>query len=274
MGMPNDFVLVRHGWSEANVVQGYLKQSDDAMPPENFLGRHDTHMRLTPEGVGQAAITGEWLRSEFPDGFDRYEVSPLVRTVETAGSLALQGAWIKDDRWRERDWGEYSALNETQKKERYELSHRLKQQHEWFWCPPGGESLATGVRLRFEDILDTLHREMAGKRVIAVTHGEMMRVVRYVLERMDPDEWAADITREDRKMNNCQVLHYTRRDPQSGEVTSHVQWFRSVCPWDETKSWNGGNWITIPPRRRYSDDELLESVASHARLFGGNELTY
>lgn len=274
MGMPNDLVLVRHGQSEANIVQGLLKIEEDAMPPESFLGRHDTHMRLTPDGVEQARAAGRWLLENFPKGFDRYYVSPLMRTVETAGSLAINGSWVKDDRWRERDWGEYSALNEVQKIERYELSHRLKQQHEWFWCPPGGESLATGVRLRFEDILDTLHRETAGQRVIAVTHGETMRVVRYVLERMDPDEWLEDIERDDRKMNNCQVLHYTRTNPQGGEVMPHMQWFRSICPWDSSKSWNGGDWITIPPRRRYSDDELLESAASHARLFDGNELTY
>lgn len=267
MAMPHDLVMVRHGQSEANIVQGMFKADPDAVAPDGFLDRHDTHMRLSELGREQARAAGQWLLQNFPEGFDRYYVSPLMRTRETAGRLAVHGAWQLDDRWRERDWGEYAALNETEQKQKYELSHRLRHQHKWYWCPPGGESLATGVRLRFEDILDTAHRELADKRMLAVTHGETIGVARYVLERMDPDEWLADDKNPRRKIENCHILHYTRISPDTGEIAPQLRWMRSICPWDETKSWEGGEWMAIPPRATYSDEALLESVNIHANLF-------
>ena len=54
-------------------------------------------------GVEQARKTGEWLREQ-PE-FDRFYVSPHIRTRETAASFELGGEWRVDDRFRERDWG-------------------------------------------------------------------------------------------------------------------------------------------------------------------------
>lgn len=266
MAMPNHFVMVRHGYSEANVVQAQFKVDPEAVTPAGFVDRHDSQMRLAPLGREQAEAAGEWLQEEFPDGFDRYYTSTLIRTMETAGRLAIGGDWIPDDRWRERDWGEYGSLNESEQISRYELSHRLKGQQKWFWCPPGGESLATGVRLRFEDILETMHREAAGQSVVAVTHGETIEVARFVLERMTPEDWLRDNRDHSRKVENCQIFHYTRESPETGEVAGQLRWFRSICPWDSSKSWNGGEWMTIPPRRKYSDAELLELVETFPPL--------
>jgi NAD+ kinase len=269
MAMPNHLVLVRHGNSEANIVQAQFKADPEAVTPEGFRERHDSRMRLSALGRDQAEAAGEWIRHEFPGGFDRYYTSTLVRTMETAGRLAIGGEWIPDDRWRERDWGEFGSINESEQVSRYELSHRLKGQQKWFWCPPGGESLATGVRLRFEDILDTLHREAAvGRdRVVAVTHGEMIEVARFVLERMTPEEWLKQNTDKSKKVENCQIFHYTRVSPVTGEVEPQIRWFRSICPWDENKSWNHGEWLHIPPRRKYSDEELLQLVEEFPPLF-------
>lgn len=265
MAMPEDLVLVRHGQSEANIIQKRRKQTPDASAPEGFFDRHDSQMRLSALGVRQAETTGDWLRAEFPDGFDRYYVSSLARTIETAGKLAINGQWNIDDRWRERDWGEYGILSESEQQARYELSCKLKMQSKWYWCPPGGESLATGVRLRFEDILETMHRELAGKKVIAVTHGETMEVARFVLERLLPEEWQQQEHDEAFKLANCQILHYTRTNPGTGELSSRLEWRRSVCAWDENLSWSNGEWVRID-RRRYDDNELLRLVESRPRL--------
>jgi broad specificity phosphatase PhoE len=267
MAMPNHLVMVRHGNSEANVIQARFKADPEAEAPEGFFDRHDSRMRLSSLGREQAAAAGEWLQEEFPEGFDRYYVSTLARTKETAGRMALKGAeWVEDDRWRERDWGEFGTLNESQQIDLYELSHRLKGQHRWYWCPPGGESLATGVRLRFEDILDTLHREAENQQVVAVTHGETIDVARFVLERMNPEEWLEDNHNPARKVGNCQIFDYTKVSPYTGEVAGQIRWYRSVCPWDPSRSWNGGDWIDIPPRKRFTNEELLASVAKFPLL--------
>ena len=81
-------------------MQTGWKDNPGFVPPETFLNRHDTRMRLTPLGVELAKATGEWLRQEFADGFERYYTMPLTRTIETAGRLTLQGDWRIDNRWR------------------------------------------------------------------------------------------------------------------------------------------------------------------------------
>jgi broad specificity phosphatase PhoE len=263
--MPRDLVLVRHGQSEANVIQKQRKEEPHALAPEGFYDRHDSRMRLSTLGVQQAEATGAWLRREFPEGFDRYYVSSLARTVETAGKLAIEGHWNIDDRWRERDWGEYGILDEPQQGERYELAKRLKTQSKWYWCPPGGESLATGVRLRFEDILETMHRELAEKRVIAVTHGETMEVARFVLERLLPEEWQQQELGEAFKLANCQILHFSRSNPTTGELGKRLEWRRSICAWDPERSWNDGGWVQLE-HRRYSDEGLLGLIEAYPRL--------
>lgn len=265
MAMPQELVLVRHGQSEANVVQKQFKSDPTSVLPEGFEDRHDSRMRLSSLGCEQAAITGQWLQQEFPDGFDRYYVSPLTRTLETAGKLALNGAWTIDDRWRERDWGEYGVT--TEQHPQYELSKKIREQTKWYWGPPGGESLASGVSLRFKDILGTLHREMAGKRVVAVTHGETIEVARVVLERLLPEEWLEQQRDEAYKVSNCQVMHYSRKDPATGVIGKHLEWRRSVCVWDEASSWQQGEWIKIE-RPTYTDQNLLALAEQHQHLLG------
>ena len=265
MAMPEDLVLVRHGQSEANVVQKLFKRDPTAVPPAGFFDRHDSEMRLSPTGRAQARAAGDWLRRHDLSTFDRYYVSPHVRTAETAATLALGGDWTIDLRWRERDWGEFGVLNEADRVERFALSKKLKDQNKWYWCPPGGESLATGVYGRFRDILNTLHREASGQRVLAVTHGEMIDVARFVLERLTPQQWLAQDADPAYNVGNCQVLQYTRRDPASGLLDGRMRWTRSVCPWDGSLSWHGGRWVEIP-RRQYGDGDLMDIVNGYPRL--------
>lgn len=258
--MPIDLVLIRHGQSEANIVQRRFKDDPQAQAPDGFFDRHDSEMRLSPTGREQARAAGDWLRAHGLPSFDRYYVSPHVRTAETAAALALDGDWRLDVRWRERDWGEFGMLNAEQRTQQFALSQKLKEQNKWYWCPPGGESLATGVYGRFRDILDTLHREAAGQRVLAVTHAEMIDVARFVLERLTPQQWLAQDSDPAYRVSNCQIMHYTRRDPATGTLGQRLRWMRSVCPWEQSHSWRDGAWIEIP-RRRYGDADLMELVS-------------
>jgi broad specificity phosphatase PhoE len=270
MAMPEHLVLVRHGQSEANIVQKRFKRDPNATAPDGFFDRHDSEMRLSATGRVQARAAGDWLRRHGLDSFDQFYVSPHVRTAETAALLALDGEWSIDVRWRERDWGEFGVLNQVERAARFALSQRLKEQNKWYWCPPGGESLATGVYGRFRDILSTLHREAAGQRVLAVTHAEMIDVARFVLERLTPQQWLAQDHDPAYDVANCQILHYTRCEPVSGRLDARIRWMRSICPWDEAGSWRGGEWIEIH-RRRLRDDELMELVSRHPSLLGDED---
>jgi broad specificity phosphatase PhoE len=265
MTMPRDLLLVRHGQSEPNIIQKLRKEEPDTIAPEGFFDRHDSRMRLSSEGVRQAQATGLWIRQNFPEDFNKYSVSSLARTIETAGEMAIGGCWDIDDRWRERDWGEYGISSDDEQKQKYEISRKLKNQSKWYWCPPGGESLATGVRLRFEDILESMHRELPDTRQIVVTHGETMEVARFVLERLLPEEWQRQEQDEAFKLANCQILHFSRADPVTGELSRRIEWRRSICAWDESRSWNNGEWVHIE-HRKYNDQELLGLVEAYPRL--------
>ena len=64
-------------------------------------------------------------------------------------------------------------------------------------------------------------------------------------------------------IHNCQVLHYTRRDPATQVLSPHIEWMRSVCPTDLSLSSN--NWQNIV-RRQFTNEELLAEADEIPRL--------
>lgn len=269
MSMPYDVVFVRHGQSELNMVNNAARAGDDSLRTPEFRNRHDSDMRLTQTGVDQAIRTGQWIMGNIGK-FDRYYVSPYRRTKETAANLGLnpKTGWMVNNMVRERSWGEYSNLTDEEREAHFPLTKQNRDLNPWYWAPPGGESLDS-VSLRLDRVLDTLHREMAEKRVIIVTHGEYMWVARFVLERMQIAGWLEADKDSKQKIQNTMVLHYTRRSPENPEIIAdNMMWARAICPWDEKRSINNGNWWEIE-RSLYSDDQLLEQVNKLPRLLPG-----
>jgi broad specificity phosphatase PhoE len=269
--LPKNLIIVRHGQSEANVFQSGVDSEGRALKvPAEFTSRHDSNMRLSPKGSQQARTAGDWLRAHDLANFERFYVSPHTRTRETAGHLHLGGQWRVDDRWRERDWGELAALSKKQQKERFPESMLLKEQNEWYWKPAGGESLATGVRARFTAIMDMLYRKNddgnIADNVVAVAHGELIRVAAFVIEQMTPDQWLRMDADPAYKVQNCMVVHYSRTNPHTGEESKNFTWRRAICPWDDTLSWDNGEWTELK-HKLYSDEELLNTAREYARFF-------
>lgn len=272
MTLPMHFTLVRHGLSEANRIQKFLKSEDpsnlrDLVDVAAVLNRHDSTARLSVEGTEQAQATGEWLRKNF-HSFNRFYVSPHARTRETAAHLKLNGQWSVDDRFRERDWGEVANPNEDLTSAMSPLSKRLKKMNEWYWKPQGGESLATGVRARVAMVMDTLYRlDHNEDNVVAVTHGEFIRVAQFVIERMSPDFFNEMDADPAFKVANTMVLQYTRQNPDNAEdIRKSFNWRRAVCPWDESKSWANGEWTELHIQK-HSDEDLLAYAEKHPRFF-------
>ena len=264
MTLPKDLIMVRHGQSEANIVQKDIRY--ETVRPEGFATRHDSYMRLSPLGVTQAISTGNWLRENGLDNHGAYYVSPHTRAMETAGNLALGGDWVIDDLWRERDWGEYgAAYSQKEQAEKYPHSFAMKSQNPWYWKPVGGESLATGVRARFNMAFSAMNRLENVESVIGVAHGEFLAVARFVLERMTPYDWIAMDSDPRFTIKNGMVLHYSRQDPNTGELSHRFRFRRMICPWDDSFSLNGGEWETLKTPK-FNDKELLEFADRHPRL--------
>lgn len=265
MTMPLDLVLVRHGESEGNVAYGLSKQGDARHYTGEFQARHSSQWRLTDRGQEQARAAGAWVRRHVAAAFDRYYVAEYLRAMETAAHLDFPGAaWHTEFYLRERDWGVFDLMSFQERRERYGEDLKRRELDTFFWTPPGGESMAT-LCLRIDRVLNTLHRECTDKRVIIVCHGEVMWGFRVRLERIAQEEYRVlDSSKDPRqKIHNCQVLHYTRRDPATGALASYLNWMRSVCPWDTQRSSN--DWQAIS-QRTYTNADLRAVVEKAPRL--------
>jgi broad specificity phosphatase PhoE len=283
MSMPTDLVLVRHGESEGNVTVTNGKAGDLSGYTEEFTSTPGHLWRLTDLGRDQAAAIGGWLAAEFAARpragkrkgsdlvtFDRHFVSPYVRTRETAGTLDLPGAtWRINRALRERDWGDIGSLTRQEFRSRpeYLLNARIKRNDPLYWVAPNGESVAQVAEDRVRNLLGTLHRECDGQRVLAVTHGDWMWAARLVLERWSDEEFAARDIDPEQQIANCQVLHYTRTDPVTGEAAEKLSWLRTAAPVRA-----GGGWtVAVSPwqeigRPPLTNAELLAGVATVPRF--------
>lgn len=270
MPLPTFLTFVRHGQSEANVAQDLVKRGLDKELPVEFARRHDSLMRLTPLGVKQAEATGKWLRENW-DHPDRFYASPHVRARETAATLALGGEWRVDDRFRERDWGELFSHQPMP-----EVMRDMKQLDQWYWKPTGGESLATGVRLRVESVMNSLYRRGGrgvNHNVLAVAHYEFISVAQFVIERLTPEQWRDRDDDPAYKIRNTMVLQYTTKNPYDAEddtIHTHYTWRRAICPWDRTLDWDGGEWVNVESVK-HSDADLMAEVNRHPHLFSNGE---
>lgn len=265
MTMPIDLVLVRHGESEGNVAFARSKQGDHSAFTPEFLGRHGSKWRLTDHGQHQARAAGDWIRGHVASAFDRYFVSEYYRAMETAAHLGFAGAlWYREFYLRERDWGVFDAMSYQERRERYAADLKRREADTFYWTPPNGESMAD-LCLRIDRVLGTLHRECSDKRVLVVSHGEVLWAFRVRLERIAQERYRElDASRDPlMKIHNCQVLHYTRRDPVTGELTPHLNWMRSVCPWDPRLSTNEWGPVCRP---RCTTEDLRALVEKEPRL--------
>lgn len=270
MAMPNELVFIRHGESEANIVQ---KTEDHDVHPntvsELFL-RPDWKHRLTPAGVEQAQNARLWLERNLGGtaSFNALYVSPFLRTRETAAYIGGfdQEGWTIDDRLVERSWGVYGKLPRAEQRAQYPRTAEEKRLNPWYTRLDGGESMPD-VYARFRSFQETLHRERSGERVLAVTHGDFINAARYGVERMTPEEWEALDENKEYTIRNCTILEYTRVNPHDPEeVREKLHWRRYTYPNAPELSPDGGEWVELAARRRYLGSELIRHAERSPRL--------
>ena len=276
--MPIDLVLVRHGQSEGNLANQFSYADDKRGFTEAFKARPSSSWRLTDLGIEQSEAAGVWIRAnvfhkhdlDMPlTEFDRSYVSFYVRAMETAAHLGLGGRWLMELYLRELDWGQLDVMSQAERWANFEREMKRRERDGLYWAPPGGESMAHGS-LRVDRILHTLHRECSDKQVGIVCHGQIMRLFQLRIERVPFPEFIKLAATENDvdKIHNGQILHYTRRDPQTSSLGSYMEFVRSVCPWDFSKSTN--EWRRIK-RQNYSADDLLKIVEGYPRIWGKPE---
>jgi 2,3-bisphosphoglycerate-dependent phosphoglycerate mutase len=171
-------VLTRHGQSEWN-----LKNL--------FTGWKDVD--LTEVGIAEAKAAGRKLKAQgitFDVGFTS-DLKRAQRTMtlmlEEMGQAGIPV--IKNVALNERDYGDLSGLNKDDARERWgaEKVHIWRRSYDV--PPPGGESLRdTAARVLPYYIQEILPRVLRGQRVLVTAHGNSLRALLMVLDRLSPKE--------------------------------------------------------------------------------------
>lgn len=261
---PLELVFVRHGESVGNIATQAAKLGDSSLFTDEFKSFHSSTWDLTPRGEEQAIAAGEWVRANIHGGvFDGYYVSTYKRARRTAGLLHLPEGeatpiWKPRDYLREHDWGILDVMTDEERRAMYPEIMRQRDIDPFYFPSLSGESMSNLV-LRFRNnVLNSLYREHPDQTAIVVTHGNTMWAGRYNLEGMTPEQYLAlDKSRDPyERINNCQILQYSRVNPETGDIEGNLNWMRSVCPWDPKRSRN--EWVRIV-RSRYTNDQLINS---------------
>lgn len=268
MVMPRNLFLVRHGQSEANIMQKASKAGDPSLYTEETMTVPDRSWRLTELGVQQAKVAGAWIAGQNIE-FDRAVVSTYTRARETAAMLGLNVRWEESRVIRERSWGEIGSMSKQDFARKYSQNAAYRDNDPLYWAPPAGESIANVAENRVRNILSTLHRENPRENVLMVTHGEFMWATRLVLERWSDEEFLDRDADRAQMIHNCTVLQYTAADPDDPEkVRDKLNWVRRSWPARVEGEWTMfvGDWEEFD-RKYFSGDDLLEKVETNRHFF-------
>jgi 2,3-bisphosphoglycerate-dependent phosphoglycerate mutase len=173
-------VLVRHGQSEWN-------------RKNLFTGWKD--IDLTEVGIAEARAAARRLKA-MGLGFDIGFTSALLRAQKTMTlmleEMGLAIPVIADAALNERDYGELSGLNKDDARTRWSAEQVHVWRRSYEVAPPGGESLRdTAARVLPYYIDEILPRVLRGKRVLVTAHGNSLRALVMVLDRLGPKEIVA-----------------------------------------------------------------------------------
>ena len=170
-------VLVRHGQSEWN-----LKNL--------FTGWRDPD--LTEQGVAEAKEAGRKLKAQGIT-FDVAFTSVLKRAQLTLDLMLTEMNQtgipiVRDQALNERDYGDLSGLNKDDARKKWgeEQVHIWRRSYDI--APPGGESLRdTLARTLPYYVQEILPAVLQGKRTVVAAHGNSLRALVMVLEKLSPE---------------------------------------------------------------------------------------
>ena len=170
-------VLVRHGQSDWN-----LKNL--------FTGWKDPD--LTEKGIAEAKAAGQRLKA-LGLGFDIAYTSALTRAQHTCRLLLAELGQtglptLQDQALNERDYGDLSGLNKDDARAKWGEAQVHLWRRSYDVPPPGGESLKdTVARVLPYYCQNILPAVLRGERTIVAAHGNSLRALVMVLDRLTPD---------------------------------------------------------------------------------------
>lgn len=173
------FALLRHGQTDWNIdlrLQGI------------------TDIPLNETGIEQAEEAAKVLAET---QWDAVISSPLTRARDTAlivGKAVGHEEIGIEDQLLERSFGEAEGLMHSEWKEKYPDPNLV----------PGGESL-DDLRVRSNDLLDFIAEKYAGQKVLAVSHGALIRKLVRIVS-------GGELPREGERFGNASMCVFEYKD--------------------------------------------------------------
>lgn len=166
-------LLARHGQTDLN--------TDD-----RWQGRLDEP--LNAAGHAQALA----LVASLPEGIHAIVASPMLRARQTAEPVAQALGLVPrlEADFRERDFGVFEGLTEAEAAQRYPELAARNAAYRWDEEPPGAEA-TRAVVARVERGLQQLRAQHEGQTVLLVSHGFVVRCLRYLIDGLSEAEFFA-----------------------------------------------------------------------------------
>jgi uncharacterized phosphatase len=179
--------LLRHGQTDWNI---------------NFLLQGVTDIPMNQTGIEQVKLAAKAIRAE---DWDVVLTSPLSRARQTAEIIASQHGYteiIEQELLIERSFGEAEGLSHEQWRAKYSNLDVI----------PGGES-RTQLAERSRLVLETISQELAGKRVLAISHGALIRALIAIASNNE-------LPRDGERLGNAS-LNVVRHSDNSWQVVNY-----------------------------------------------------
>ena len=171
-------VLVRHGQSEWNLKNLFTGWKDPDLTEQGIAEANDAGHKLKAQGLKfDIAFTSVLLRAQHTLGLILAEIGQTG--LPTKKDLALN----------ERDYGDLSGLNKDDARKKWGEDQVLIWRRSYDVPPPGGESLKdTLARALPYYVQEIQPRVLRGERVLISAHGNSLRALIMVLERLTPEQ--------------------------------------------------------------------------------------
>ena len=193
--------LLRHGQTDWNI---------------DFRLQGVTDIPLNETGHAQARTAAAQLRAE---NWDVLHTSPLTRALVTAEYVAERFGHLVpqvSDLWLERSFGEAEGMTHEEWKQKFNADASLV---------PGAETLSA-LNFRAQQALDSIAKDFSGKRVLAVSHGALIRVLLSIVS-------AGEIPRAGERLGNACLNILVHRENEGWSLQVY-----EPKPLDETTALN------------------------------------
>jgi 2,3-bisphosphoglycerate-dependent phosphoglycerate mutase len=177
--MPNSerlLVLLRHGQSDWNLKNLFTGWRDPDLSPTGVEEAQEAGRRLKSHGITfDIAFTSALTRAQHP----------LALTLAEMGRTVPEH---RDQALNERHYGDLCGLNKDDARKKWgeEQVHLWRRSYDV--PPPGGESLKDTVARALPYYCQHILPEvLRGKRVLVAAHGNSLRALVMVLDRLTPE---------------------------------------------------------------------------------------